>query len=41
MTADPRARWAELLRTPPDATAEAASAALLRGLPGDDFLPPV
>lgn len=40
MTTDPRGRWAELLRAPADATAGTASSALLRLLPGDEFLPP-
>jgi hypothetical protein len=40
MTADPRARWAEWLRTPTAATADDAAAAFLRSLPDDGFLPP-
>lgn len=40
MTADPRARWAELLSTRADAGPDAALSAFLRALPGDDFLPP-
>jgi hypothetical protein len=39
MTADPRSRWAEQLSVPANATQEAALAAFLRALPGDDFLP--
>ncbi len=38
MTADPHARWAELLPGPTDAPNEAA-AAFLRGLPDEGFLP--
>jgi hypothetical protein len=40
MTADSRARWAALLRTPMDAPPADAGAAFLRTLPGDDFAPP-
>ncbi len=40
MTANPRARWAELLSTRADAGPDAALSAFLRALPGDDFLPP-
>src|SRR5262245_51515980 len=39
MTADPRARWADLLRLPTDATSDDAAVAFFRALPGDQFMP--
>lgn len=40
MTANPRARWAEVLNAPADAGPDAAVSAFLRALPADGFLPP-
>jgi hypothetical protein len=40
VTANPRARWAEVLNAPADAGPDAAVSAFLRALPADGFLPP-
>ncbi|MBM3983520.1 MAG: hypothetical protein FJ304_25265 [Planctomycetes bacterium] len=40
MTANPRARWAEVLNARADAGPDAAVSAFLRALPADGFLPP-